>query len=655
MITCLHCKQPLSSLEDQCPHCQHPLDALFQCTAPTCQHIQPPNSHCKLCKKILTGPLSGKCLKQDDQIYFVREWLGGGGMGEVYRVLAQLDNTQPPQELAIKLNKEITDPILRDRFHREVQILSRLNHPHSVRVYGYGEHKENNILIAQFMIVELLKGNTLQEILHDQTLPLSHTLTIFRQITQALLEAHEIGVIHRDLKPDNVMLTYDDNGQPFAKLFDFGLSKDTSHSTPHISTSGVILGTLCYMSPEQAWGKALDQRSDIFSLGIILYQMLSNTLPFDADNLYHLYSLHAEPLKLIPIPLPPTLRALLRCCLAYQPDDRFSDLSECLTQLNHIDLDPLTFTIPEEAPQETPLLAWYPTDQHRSPNTDQPPVYLSNSLLYPLLLVILFSSAIAIFYFFRSQDSIESDLTQPDITLPRRVIKKIIRKIPPTQHKKPHPVKTATQPVSPRTVLPSKPIPRRSFHKIRKQKHSNRAPKRTIIRTYKAITVRFELTPPCPTLSLDKEGSETFDSSSSRTLKPGRYTAHCLSKEAKLRRSFRFRVHPHRAKQLIQQRWKRYPIELSLRPWAYTSIDGFAFPNCQHGCRIRLWSGQNTLTLKRQQQGRKKIVFQKTFDIEKLLRTCNETKTSSTRKKLSCIKKNGRNVLLICWKTGCLL
>src|SRR5215470_8019723 len=202
--------------------------------------------------------------------------LGKGGMGEVYRAR----DTKLKREVAIKIlpDEFALDPDRIVRFQREAELLASLNHPNIAAIYDLQEATG-----SRFLVLELVEGDTLADRLQRGPVPIDEALRIAKQICEALEAAHEKGVIHRDLKPGNVKITPDGK----VKVLDFGLAKalQTTAATSNLSdsptlgmaatTPGVILGTAAYMSPEQAKGKAAHLRSDIWSFGVVLYEMLT--------------------------------------------------------------------------------------------------------------------------------------------------------------------------------------------------------------------------------------------------------------------------------------------------------------------------------------------------------------------------------------------
>src|SRR5271170_5970074 len=214
--------------------------------------------------------------------YEIQSSLGAGGMGEVYRARdTRLDRTVAIKILPAHLS---SDPGARQRFEREARTISSLNHPHICQLYDIGAQDG-----ASFLVMEFLEGETLAERLHKGPLQLEQCLKIAIELSEGLEKAHRSGIIHRDLKPANIFLTQDGH----AKLLDFGLAKAISQATGsgpeetraveedmNLTSPGSAVGTVAYMSPEQARGEALTERSDLFSLGIVIYEMVSGQRPF---------------------------------------------------------------------------------------------------------------------------------------------------------------------------------------------------------------------------------------------------------------------------------------------------------------------------------------------------------------------------------------
>jgi serine/threonine-protein kinase len=212
--------------------------------------------------------------------YRILEKIGAGGMGEVYAA----EDTRLHRRVAVKILPKAMaeDPARRARFEREATAVAALSHPNIVTVHSV-ERAED----VHFITMELVEGKRLSEILPRHGLPLARFFELAIPLADAVAAAHRAGVVHRDLKPDNILVTNDGR----LKVLDFGLAKmdggtkpsDTEASslpTRHLTEEGQILGTVAYMSPEQVEGKTLDHRTDLFSLGVVLYEMLAGRAPF---------------------------------------------------------------------------------------------------------------------------------------------------------------------------------------------------------------------------------------------------------------------------------------------------------------------------------------------------------------------------------------
>ncbi len=266
--------------------------------------------------------------------------LGAGGMGEVYRALdTRLDRT-----VAIKvLPTHLADsPELRQRFEREARAISSLNHPHICHLYDVG-HQDG----VDFLVMEFLEGETLAARLARGPLPLEQTLKYAMQIVDALDKAHRQGVVHRDLKPGNIMLT-----PSGAKLMDFGLAKSAlaaasissltapAHAVSPITAKGTIIGTFHYMSPEQVEGKEVDARSDLFAFGAVLYEMMTGQRAFEGKSQLSVASAILEkepqPISVAQPMTPPALDRVVRRCLAKDPEDRWQTARDLLLELKWV-------------------------------------------------------------------------------------------------------------------------------------------------------------------------------------------------------------------------------------------------------------------------------------------------------------------------------
>jgi eukaryotic-like serine/threonine-protein kinase len=258
--------------------------------------------------------------------------LGAGGMGEVYRAR----DGKLHREVAIKVLPEAVaeDAERLARFQREAQVLASLNHPHIAAIYGL--EKTGSV---EALVLELVEGETLAERLAVGAMPIDEALAVARQIGDALEAAHEKGIVHRDLKPANVKLTPGGS----VKVLDFGLAKalsadasaqDVTRSptiTAAATQAGVVLGTAAYMSPEQARGRPVDKRSDIWSFGVVLYEMLTGTRCFEGETVSDVLAavLRQDPdWSRLPPDTPPQIRALLGRCLERDPKKRLRDIGD---------------------------------------------------------------------------------------------------------------------------------------------------------------------------------------------------------------------------------------------------------------------------------------------------------------------------------------
>jgi TolB-like protein/tetratricopeptide (TPR) repeat protein len=255
--------------------------------------------------------------------YQITEKLGEGGMGEVYRAT----DTKLGRDVALKvLPVEMArSPERLARFQREARAVAALNHPHIVTIFSVEEAEG-----IHFLTMELVEGQSLDRLIPAQGLPLKRILAIVSALAEALAAAHEKGIVHRDLKPANVMVTHDGR----VKVLDFGLAKENRADEPGDSTltsaghteAGVLMGTPAYMSPEQVAGRGVDHRSDIFSLGIVMYEMASGQRPFQGRSSAELASAilrdTPHPLNKLRADLPGDLVRVIRRCLEKDPRHR---------------------------------------------------------------------------------------------------------------------------------------------------------------------------------------------------------------------------------------------------------------------------------------------------------------------------------------------
>ena len=283
----------------------------------------------------LAEDLEGKRLADR---FDVGEIVATGGMGTVYRA-TQLGLGRA---VALKVLRQHSawDRDTVQRFHREAKTMSLLVHPNTVRVIDFGETPEGLLFLA----MEYLEGRTLSQAIRDRELGVQDAVDITAQILSSLKEAHDKGVIHRDLKPDNIFLTEDPaSDEPLVKVLDFGIAKIVGGdiSVDALETqAGTVFGTPKYMSPEQAQGHELDGRSDLYAVGALLYAMLTGSPPFDDPDAVvvmaqHIRKMPVSPRQRVPsAPIPPALDRVVMKALAKSPEDRFRDAGAFLEALN---------------------------------------------------------------------------------------------------------------------------------------------------------------------------------------------------------------------------------------------------------------------------------------------------------------------------------
>ena len=272
--------------------------------------------------------------------YRITGVLGEGGMGIVYVGEQQMGSTV--RKVAIKtLHQHLSkDPSVLARFHRECGTVAQLEHPNTIKFYDFGSTADGTLYIA----MEFVAGHPLADVLQKGPLSSERTIKIMRQICGALDEAHMQGIIHRDLKPENVILTDRAGETDFVKVLDFGIAARTESADAQkeqkLTQQGMVLGTPPYMSPEQFTGKALDLRSDIYSLGVMTYEMLAGRLPFDADTPWQWATQH---MTVQPIPfeisapaknIPDGMRKAILRALSKNKEDRQPTAREFFSELS---------------------------------------------------------------------------------------------------------------------------------------------------------------------------------------------------------------------------------------------------------------------------------------------------------------------------------
>ncbi len=272
--------------------------------------------------------------------YVITRKLGEGGMGMVYEAERQLAGIA--QRVAIKtLHQHLSsDPSIVARFHRECQTIAQLRHPNTIRVEDFGQAADGTLYLA----MEFVEGKSVEKALEDGPMPPERVERIMGQVCGSLAEAHKQGVVHRDLKPDNVVLMDVADEKDVVKVLDFGIAarKDSTDEAKEkkLTQQGMVLGTPPYMSPEQFRGQALDARSDIYSLGVMSYEMLTGKLPFEANTPWEWATKHmtAQPFPFDDQPtvsdVPAKMKDAILRALAKDPNDRQGTAREFFEELS---------------------------------------------------------------------------------------------------------------------------------------------------------------------------------------------------------------------------------------------------------------------------------------------------------------------------------
>lgn len=276
--------------------------------------------------------------------YKILKKLGEGGMGSVYQ--AQQMPIDRMVAIKVLLGRLAQDEVALKRFEQEAKAISRMQHPNTVTIYDYGKTDDDRL----YIVMEYLKGKTLSDALRatgGSGLDAKRAVHIVRQVCASLADAHGAGIIHRDLKPDNIFLTEVGTSKDWVKVLDFGVAKLADHEAgATLTQTGMIFGTPKYMSPEQAEGKPIDNRADVYAIGVVMFEMLTGRPPFVAETPVSLLLKHiSEPApsfgKVRPdLAVPPELEAVVMKTLEKSPDRRYpkvedlsADLEACLRLL----------------------------------------------------------------------------------------------------------------------------------------------------------------------------------------------------------------------------------------------------------------------------------------------------------------------------------
>ncbi len=325
-----------------------------------------------------------------DNRYVVIEQLGSGGMAVVYKAHDPILNAI----VAIKTMHPGATSELSMRFQQEARAVARLNHANILSARDFGLAEDGRA----YLVLDYLAGESLDRIIKKRgTLPIEEAISIVLQVGHGLSYAHRQGILHRDIKPSNIMITTDENGAPIAKILDFGLARLSSSEPQFLTQVGQVMGSPLYMSPEQARGESVDERSDIYSLGCVIFTMLTGEPPIQSDSTMELFQLKQDeesPLLgefLEENEFPELLENIVARCLERLPDDRYrtvDSLVEDLVQLQTTDAE----TRRQKESNE---------NQNPERSTSPAAAGMPTSMIFVSILVILGGSLIGIFYYIR--------------------------------------------------------------------------------------------------------------------------------------------------------------------------------------------------------------------------------------------------------------
>jgi serine/threonine protein kinase len=353
-------------------------------------------------------PLFGQLIH--DRYRIVRV-IGEGGMGRVYYAEQQMGTAKRP--VAIKVLRGGQDSVGVSRFTRECELVVQLTHPSTIRFYDFGKLPDGRLYIA----MEYVEGRSLAGAIDEGPMPLATVERLVGQIGGALIEAHRRGIVHRDLKPDNILLAHNPDEGEFAKVLDFGIAKQNeSHggTGTEITSEGLIVGTPAYMSPEQLSAKPLDERSDVYALALIVFEMLTGRRPFEAKTPLEWATAHISK----PVPsfdefaatrlLPESKRAAILHALAKEPHDRTHSVRAFLEEflgaqrMSVLSIAPSSDREPRPA-GDAPTLAATPSARGARSDAETPRVPTRRTPLVILGAVVMAGVGAALVFAFRDR------------------------------------------------------------------------------------------------------------------------------------------------------------------------------------------------------------------------------------------------------------
>ncbi len=273
-----------------------------------------------------------------DNRYKVEEVIGEGGMGVVYRCRHKIID----KKVAMKVLRSdlARDHEVTERFLTEAKAASAIGDEHIIDISDFGLLPDG----STYFVMEYLDGQPLSSVLEgNQPVPIPRLTHVALQLAEGLAAAHDVGIVHRDLKPDNIFLITRGSDKDFVKILDFGIAKVSTGTAGQLTRAGSVFGTPHYMSPEQAAGAPVDHRGDIYSFGVILYELACGKVPFDADNFMgiltqHMYKAPVPIRALVPPPqdVPPGLEAIILKCLSKRPEQRYSSMKDLMGDLEKL-------------------------------------------------------------------------------------------------------------------------------------------------------------------------------------------------------------------------------------------------------------------------------------------------------------------------------